>query len=140
MAKHFTFLDFSGILVFEKFLEGAIHHLLVQSQQWKHWNNVPNMFKVNNKETKTTLMTSFWCLYCCYLWTYSTHCFGVSIVDFEQVNARLCVSWYLWQNLRITNFWCISESLVVINCNKYVENVAIVITIKDEMIKLQYVL
>ena len=39
-------------------------HLLVQSQQWKHQNNVWNMFKVNNKDTKTTSLTSFWCLYC----------------------------------------------------------------------------
>ena len=67
MAKHVTFLDFSGILVFENFLKGPIQHLLVQSQQWKHQNNVPNMFKVNNKETRTTLMTLLWCLYCCYL-------------------------------------------------------------------------
>ena len=39
-------------------------HLLVQSQQWKHQNNMWNLFKVNNKDTKTTSVTSFWCLYC----------------------------------------------------------------------------
>ena len=44
------------------------------------------MFKVNNKDTRTTSMTSFWCFYC-ELWTYSTPCSSVSIVNFEQVNA-----------------------------------------------------
>ena len=39
-------------------------HLLVQSHQWKHQGNVRNLFKCNNKDTRTTLMTSFWCLYC----------------------------------------------------------------------------
>ena len=34
-------------------------------------------------------MTSLWCV-CYLLWTDVTHCFGVSIVDFEQVNAS-CV-------------------------------------------------
>ena len=61
-VKHVTVADFSGILVFENFLEGPIQYLLVQSQQWRHQNNEPNMFKVNNKETRMTLFTSFWCL------------------------------------------------------------------------------
>ena len=39
-------------------------HLLVQSQQWKHQNNVWNRFKVNIKDTRMTSMTSFRCLYC----------------------------------------------------------------------------
>ena len=34
-------------------------HLLVQSQQWKHQKNVRNLFKVDNKDTRTTSMTSF---------------------------------------------------------------------------------
>ena len=33
---------------------------------------------------------SFWCL--CYLWKDSTLCFGVSIVDFKQVNADLKIN------------------------------------------------
>ena len=37
--------------------------LLVQSQQWKHQNNVWNLFKVNNRDTRTTSMTLFWCLH-----------------------------------------------------------------------------
>ena len=60
-------------------------HLLIQSQLWKHQKNVWNMFKVNNKDTRTTSLKSFWCLYC-QLWTNFTHCSGVSIADFEKVN------------------------------------------------------
>ena len=57
--------------------------LLVQSQQWKHQNNARNLFKVNNKDTNTTPLKSFWCSYC-EIWTNFTHCSGVSIADFEQ--------------------------------------------------------
>ena len=39
-------------------------YLLVQSQQWKHQNNMRNLFKVNRKDTRTTSLTLFWCLYC----------------------------------------------------------------------------
>ena len=34
------------------------------SGHWKHQNNVWNLFKVNNKDTKMMLLTAFWCLYC----------------------------------------------------------------------------
>ena len=44
------------------------------------------MFKVNNKDTKTTPLVSFWCLYC-WLLTYFLPCSSVSIVNFEKVNA-----------------------------------------------------
>ena len=44
------------------------------------------MFRVNNKNTRTTPLASFWYLYCS-LWTYFTVCSSVSIADFEQVNA-----------------------------------------------------
>ena len=74
MVKHVTFRDFSAILVFENFLKGPIQYSLIQRQQWKHQDNVPNMFKVDNKETRMTLMTSFWCLYCWCFYCYSTHC------------------------------------------------------------------
>ena len=47
-----------------------------------------NMFKVKNKNTITTSLTSFWCFYC-ELLTYFTPFPSVFIVDFEQVN----VSW-----------------------------------------------
>ena len=43
------------------------------------------MFKVDNKDTRTTPLVSFQCLYC-YLWTYFTPC-CVYFVDFEEVNA-----------------------------------------------------
>ena len=36
----------------------------VQSQYQKHQNVVQNLFKVSNKDTRTTSLTSFWCLYC----------------------------------------------------------------------------
>ena len=46
-----------------------------------------NLFIVNNKEIRTTSLL-FWCLYHCQLRTDFTNCSGVSIVDFEQVNAN----------------------------------------------------
>ena len=74
-----------------KTYEGSIlcRHLLVQSINEKNQNNVWNMIKDNNNDTKTSLM-SFWCLYY-WLWTYFKHYFGVSIVDVEQVNTK-------WEN------------------------------------------
>ena len=42
------------------------------------------MFKINNKDSRTTL-TSFSCIYC-ELRTYFTHFSSVCIVDFEQAN------------------------------------------------------
>ena len=42
-----------------------------------------NLFKVNNKDNRTTLLTSFWCFYCFY-WTYFTHCSSDSILDFAE--------------------------------------------------------
>ena len=44
------------------------------------------MFKVNNKDSRMTSMTSFWCLYC-WLRTYFTPCSSVSISNFEHVIA-----------------------------------------------------
>ena len=48
-----------------------------------------HMFRVNNKNIRTTSLTSFWCVYC-RLWTYfipfCTY-FTPSIVDLEQVNV-----------------------------------------------------
>ena len=46
------------------------------------------MFKVNNKNNRTTSLTLLWCFYC-QLWSYFTPFSSVSIADFEQVN----VSW-----------------------------------------------
>ena len=44
------------------------------------------MFKVNNKDTRTTPLVSLRCLYC-ELLTYFTPCSSVSIVNFEYVIA-----------------------------------------------------
>ena len=46
------------------------------------------MFKVNNKDTRTTPMVTFWCLYC-YFWRYFTPCSSVTIAKFEHINANL---------------------------------------------------
>ena len=62
-----------------------IRSLLVQSHQWKHQSNVSNLFKVNNKVTRKTLLTSFRCRYC-WLWKHFTHFSRVSIVNFQQVS------------------------------------------------------
>ena len=48
-------------------------HLLDQSQQWQHLNNLWNLLKVNNKDTRTLLLTLsrfhtlVWCFHC-WLW------------------------------------------------------------------------
>ena len=61
--------------------------LLVLSQQWEHQHNMRNLFKVKNKDARTPSLGSVWsCLYCLF-WTGFTHCPGVSIVNFEQVNT-----------------------------------------------------
>lgn len=44
------------------------------------------MFRLNNKDSRTTSLTSFWCFYC-HIWTDLTYCSGLLIIEFEQVNA-----------------------------------------------------
>ena len=67
--SHF-FLVFLLLAITGKYLLGGyvVHtpswHLLVQKHLWQYKNNVWNLFKVNNKDTRTMSMTSFWCLYC----------------------------------------------------------------------------
>ena len=39
-------------------------HLLAQSHRQKHQMNVQDLLKVNNKDTRTKSLTSFWCPYC----------------------------------------------------------------------------
>ena len=56
-----------------------------QSQQWKHQNNMWNLFDSNNKDIKTTSLTSFGVFVT--FEQYLTHCSAVSIVDSEQANA-----------------------------------------------------
>ena len=45
-----------------------------------------NLLTVNSKDTKTMLLTSFWCLYC-QVSTNFTKCLYVSLVNSEQINA-----------------------------------------------------
>ena len=45
-----------------------------------------NLFKVYNKDTRTTSMTSFRCLYCL-LWTYLTHFCTDSIIAIDYVSV-----------------------------------------------------
>ena len=75
------------------------------------------MFKVNNKNTRTTPMASLWYLYC-QLWIYFTSCSSISIVNFDHLIAgwavagRLLLSIYLakkqlvfWRSLLIDEFF-----------------------------------
>ena len=59
-------------------------------QQWKH----QKISEICSKLTIKTRTTSLTCIYC-QLWTDFTQCFGVSIVDFEQVNAGWGTETYL---------------------------------------------
>ena len=63
--------------------------LLIQSQLYKLKKKVWKMFKVNNKNTRTTSLMSWWCFYCL-LWRHFTP-FSIAFVDFEQVN----LSWVI---------------------------------------------
>ena len=38
-------------------------HLIVQSQQWKHWNNVLNLFKANNNDFELILQLALVFIY-----------------------------------------------------------------------------
>ena len=80
------------------------------------------MFKVNNKDTKTKSLTSFWFLYC-YLWTYFAHCPSVSVVNIEHVTAgweeaitaqkmKFSMKDFFSKCDKISNFWRISSHLL----------------------------
>ena len=60
-------------------------YLPVQSQQLKHLKNVLNMSKVNNKDTRTTLLTSF----------------GPLIVKFEHTSHVYAMFWLLTLNRKM---------------------------------------
>ena len=72
------------------------------------------MFKVNNKDTRATSMTSCWCLYC---WIYFAHCSSVSIVDFEQVN----VAWVIFLK-KVFTYRKTSETFEVKTVAKQIKN------------------
>ena len=63
-----------------------IQHLLAQSQELKHRNNYGNMLKVNNEDTRPTLLTLLTLLLTFNIF-YTL--FSVSILDFEQENPTL---------------------------------------------------
>ena len=62
------------------------------------------MFKVNNKDTRMTLISLFLCL-CCKLWTFFTPCSGVCVVNVEHVitSRRRTVVTRLVGRLKSTN-------------------------------------
>ena len=73
----------TGLLIQAKIVFSVGNYLFkVNNEKYIKWN----LFKVNNKNTKTTSLTSPWYLYR-QLWTCFNHCSGASIVDFEQVNS-----------------------------------------------------
>ena len=70
------------ITVFEMNLPSR--YFIVQKQHWKCQRNVWNMFKVNNKGTRTTSLLSFW----------------VFNVNFEQIShIVLCFYCWTWTNI-----------------------------------------
>ena len=65
---------------------------LAQIQQWKHQNNVQNLFKVREKKLsyRTKLRKRHSRVFIAnFVWTDFTYCSEFSIVDFELVNATL---------------------------------------------------
>ena len=71
-----------------------------------------NMFKINNKDTRTMPITSFWCLLLILYWTYFTHYSTVSFVDFEQVN----ICWRRNISAKISNITFGYKRLRVYHC------------------------
>ena len=58
------------------------------------------MFRVNNKDTRTTSLTS-----------YFTQCSDVSTVDFEQVNAGWVCIQIKWNNISQLTFSCSQKTI-----------------------------
>ena len=63
------------------------------------------MFKVNNKETRTTSLTSFCCLYCKPWTDFTSNCSGVFIVNFKQINTGWVVGLSPWGTWRYCYLW-----------------------------------
>lgn len=66
-------------------------HLLVQRQQRKYQKTGWNLFAINNKETNSMSAILLSCFYC-WLQRDLTHCSGVPIVDFGQLNASWVIT------------------------------------------------
>ena len=79
----------TSVFIYLSMLSSRFTSLSFLSQQKKYMlkvnlkNTGTTCSKVNNKDTKTTYLTSFWYRFC-YLWTDYTPCYRVSNVDFEQ--------------------------------------------------------
>ena len=54
----------NSVLENKKVKEKLSRYLLVPSQYWKHQKNLWNLFKVNSKDTRTTLLTLLLYPYC----------------------------------------------------------------------------
>ena len=67
------------------------------------------MFKVNNKETRETSMTSFWYLYC-WLWAYFTYLPTISIVGFKKVS-------FCWELLQSCYFKVLKAEMDFMDLN-----------------------
>ena len=69
-VKSWTLLQLLNLSTVIVQFEDPIWHLLAQSQRWNYQNSVWNLFEVDNKNTRTASLMSFWCV----------------IVNFEQIS------------------------------------------------------
>ena len=82
-CKHIAAVsNFTNMVLVKKRLPSK--QLLSQSQPKKHLKNVWNMFKVDNKNSRSNSSMSLWCHYF-WLWTYFVSFSSVSIIGFELV-------------------------------------------------------
>ena len=72
------------------------YHCHMACHKWTHQNNAWNLFRVNNKGIRMTLLTLLWCLYC-WLWTDFTNCL---------------IALFIWTR-KLFNF------LVFLHCGRY---------------------
>ena len=77
--------SFESIRFYKDYNLQSNRHIVFQSHQWTHQNNMWNFFKFKNQDSRTISMTSFWYLYGWFRADF-LHYFDVSIVDFEHVN------------------------------------------------------
>ena len=72
------------------------------NQQWKHQDNGWNLFKVNNKDTRTTSTTSLWCLYY-WLWKIS-HIVRL-MFSLLTLNKCLLYSRHFFSKISVEHLW-----------------------------------
>ena len=104
VLKHNVIILCNAIIYILDFFFNGTHiqhpsrYLLVQSQKWKHKNNMWSLFKVNYKDTQMKSLISLYCK----LWTDFTQWSGASIFDFEYINAG-------WDHPTILFLWDLSQ-------------------------------